>query len=149
MLCNSFYSLPIYTWYIQPNYETAWLSVINMHGPDRNKEVSAMVLVLSPKYTKDPLAIEQLQCPFFNCFSFFSQQDLKDGVMHVATKDYLWTNHEVRLEVHALPHPLDPNRKGVRGNQKVGTTATLWLLGLCTILINKTIIYFYSESVWK
>ncbi len=33
--------------------------------------------------------------------------------------------------LHALSHPLDPNRKGVRDNKKVGTTATLWLLGLC------------------
>ena len=65
--------------------------------------------------------------------------------MHVATRDHLWTNHEAAFllllilfksdlmigpeVVSALPHPLDPNRKGVRDYQKVGTTATLSLLG--------------------
>ncbi len=29
----------------------------------------------------------------------------------------------------ALHYPLDPTRKGVQDNQKVGTTDTLWLLG--------------------
>ncbi len=36
-----------------------------------------------------------------SCIAHFSQvyqQDLKDGVMHVPTRDHLWTNHEVRLE---------------------------------------------------
>ena len=42
--------------------------------------------------------------------------------------------------LHALPHPLDPNRKGMRDNQKVGTTATLWLLGLSVKFVNTHII---------